>query len=121
LPLEHKIRGGRGKLLLRRLLGRYLPAHLIERPKMGFGVPIAGWLRGPLKPWAEGVLSGLDGAAANLLNRQAVLRLWAEHQSGRRNWQADLWNVLVFLDWLERWRSSVRSLRNQSELVSTRH
>jgi asparagine synthase (glutamine-hydrolysing) len=121
LPLEHKIRGGRGKLLLRRLLGRYLPAHLIERPKMGFGVPIAGWLRGPLKPWAEGVLSGLDGAAANLLNRQAVLRLWAEHQSGRRNWQADLWNVLVFLDWLARWRSSVRSLRNQSELVSTRH
>jgi asparagine synthase (glutamine-hydrolysing) len=100
LPLSKKIRGGRGKWLLRELLSRYIPRTLIERPKMGFGVPIGAWLRGPLRPWAESLLDRTALASGGMLDADVVQRRWAEHQRGSRDWQFHLWNVLSLQAWL---------------------
>lgn len=97
LPDDFKIRDGKGKWLLRQLLYKYVPETLVERPKMGFGVPLDAWLRGPLKTWTEGLLD--PDALGGLLNPAPVREKWAEHQSGRRNWQHFLWNVLMFEAW----------------------
>jgi asparagine synthase (glutamine-hydrolysing) len=99
IPLSLKIRNGRGKWLLRRLLAQYLPEALIERPKMGFGVPIGDWLRGELRSWAEGLLDPHRLEQAGYLEPGPVRAMWREHLSGRRNWQYQLWPVLMFEAW----------------------
>ena len=99
LPDDFKIRGGQGKWLLRQVLYKYLPQSLAERPKMGFGVPIDAWLRGPLKDWAEDLLDPGVMMQAGYLDPAPVRAKWAEHLSGRRNWQYLLWNVLMFEAW----------------------
>ena len=98
LPKHQKVRDGQGKWLLRRVLDRYVPRGLIDRPKMGFAVPIDDWLRGPLRDWAEALL-----ARPGPIEMTPVKRAWAEHQSGRRNWQYHLWAVLMFQAWSARW------------------
>ncbi|MDB5807733.1 MAG: asparagine synthetase [Betaproteobacteria bacterium] len=100
LPIEQKIHNGVGKWLLKQVLYRHVPAALIERPKMGFGVPIDSWLRGPLKLWAEELLDPVRLRNEGFLRVEAVRRAWDEHQSGRRNQQHFLWNVLMFEAWL---------------------
>lgn len=101
LPLNYKIRGGNGKWLLRRLLNRHLPASLVERPKMGFGVPIDNWLRGPLREWADELLSESRINMEGYLNAKLIRKKWIQHLSGKQNWQHQLWVVLMFQAWLE--------------------
>ena len=103
LPRRFKLRGGRTKWILRELLHRYVPPPLVERPKMGFGIPLDLWLRGPLREWAEDLLEPAAMAADGILDPAPVQRAWREHVSGRMNRQYALWNVLMFQAWKRRW------------------
>ena len=105
LPMSMKLRDGKSKWALRQVLYRYVPADLIERPKMGFEVPVGLWLRGPLRDWAEDLLSPSRLEDGGFLNAALVRKTWAEHQSARFNWGLPLWNVLMFLAWQNNQRS----------------
>lgn len=101
MPLEYKIRNGEGKWLLRQVLYRHIPKELIERPKMGFGIPLDNWLRTSLRDWAEDLLD------ENILNQQGyfhpepIRKMWLEHLSGKYNHQTQLWDILMFQAWIE--------------------
>jgi asparagine synthase (glutamine-hydrolysing) len=99
LPSRFKLRAGRGKWLLRQVLYRHVPRELVERPKTGFAVPIDSWLRGPLRGWAEELLSEPRLSQNGLFNPAPIRARWKEHLEGKRNWHASLWNVLVFQAW----------------------
>jgi asparagine synthase (glutamine-hydrolysing) len=101
IPLGLKLRGGRGKHLLRAVLERYVPRALFERPKMGFGVPIDHWLRGPLRDWAEHLLDPGKLKAQGYFAVEPIRQAWAEHLGGQRSNQYPLWVILMFQAWLE--------------------
>lgn len=101
LPLEMKIKNNEGKWLLRQLLYKYVPRELIERPKMGFGVPIDSWLRGPLREWAESMLDKEKIVKEGFFYPEPIRKKWKEHLSGKRNWQYHLWSILMFQSWLD--------------------
>ncbi|WP_295387956.1 asparagine synthase (glutamine-hydrolyzing) [uncultured Thiodictyon sp.] len=105
LPLKWKVRGRVGKRPLRRIVDRYVPPALMDRPKMGFGVPLEHWLRGPLRDWAEGALSTQRLTRDGILHPAPIRAKWAEHLAGRRNWSYYLWDVLMFQSWLDATRS----------------
>jgi asparagine synthase (glutamine-hydrolysing) len=103
LPRSAKIRGGVSKWLLRQVLYRHVPKALVERPKMGFAVPLGDWLRGPLRDWAENLLGEARLKQAGLVDASRVRHVWQAHLSGQRNHEYMLWNVLMLEAWRERW------------------
>jgi asparagine synthase (glutamine-hydrolysing) len=109
LPLELKVRGGKGKWLLRELLARHLPRSLFERPKRGFGVPLGDWLRGPLRGWAEELLDEARLRREGFLDPLPIRRAWAEHLEDVRSWTPQLWDVLVFQAWHDHWHGAGRT------------
>jgi len=101
IPMSMKYRDRNGKWLLRQLLNRYVPRQLMERPKMGFGIPIDDWLRGPLREWGEELLKEDRIRQEGFLDHLTVRKMWCEHISGKRRWHYTMWNLLMFQAWLE--------------------
>jgi len=102
LPLSFKVRDGQGKWILRQILYKYVPKTLIERPKAGFAVPIDSWLRGPLRDWAESLLDPCRIKQEGYFRSNSIQTIWKQHLSGKRNWQYQLWDILMFQAWRER-------------------
>ncbi len=100
IPMHQKIRQGQGKWVLRQLLYQYVPQKMIDRPKMGFGIPIDSWLRGSLREWAEDLLDKKSMQEQGFFEVNEIHQKWSEHLSGKRNWQYLLWDVLMFQAWL---------------------
>ena len=103
LPVAMKVRGGVGKRLLRRILRRHVPAALIDRPKMGFGLPLDRWLRGSLRDWAESLLDAAAIRQQGWLDAEPIRAKWRAHLDGSAQWQYHLWAVLMFQAWAARW------------------
>jgi asparagine synthase (glutamine-hydrolysing) len=105
LPLSMKIRDNQTKWILRQVLYKYVPEKLIQRPKSGFSIPIDSWLRGSLRDWAEDLLDEGRLQQEGFFHPAPIRKKWAEHLSGRRNWQQPLWDILMFQSWLENQRA----------------
>ncbi|MEH8021229.1 asparagine synthase (glutamine-hydrolyzing) [Rheinheimera metallidurans] len=103
LPMAMKIKGSKTKWCLRQILYKYVPEHLIERPKMGFAVPLDTWLRGPLKAWADNLLAEQRLQQEGFFDVTKIRKMWLEHLSGKRNWQYQLWDILMFQAWYEKY------------------
>lgn len=101
LPISLKINQGSSKWILKEILKKYIPVQLIERPKMGFALPIDQWLRGPLKDWANFLLDKNEMLKDGILNPLPIHQKWEEHLSGKRNWHYHLWSILMFQNWLK--------------------
>jgi len=119
LPVAFKVRHNTGKWLLRKVLHRHVPPQLVEREKMGFGVPVGDWIRGPLRDWAEELLDQRKMRDDGILDPTIVHRRWAEHLSGARNWQNVLWHILMFQAWYRRWHVAPTLHQRRKELVAT--
>ncbi|MFM0053596.1 asparagine synthase (glutamine-hydrolyzing) [Caballeronia grimmiae] len=100
-PLSMKVDKGVGKVVLRNLLDRYVPRKLFERPKHGFSVPIASWLRNELRDWASDLLSSDRLRREGYLNEPMVRKMWDQHLAGTHSWHTRLWAVLMFEAWLD--------------------
>lgn len=103
LPKALRLRDGKSKWCLRQILYKYVPQELIERPKMGFAVPLDAWLRGPLQHWAEELLCEQRLTQEGFFDVATVRSMWQQHLSGKRNWQYQLWDILMFQAWYQRY------------------
>ncbi len=101
IPQKYKLQSNQGKIPLRKILYKFVPKELIERPKKGFAIPVAEWLRGPLKPWAETLITKQRIEDDGFFNYDIISRMWLEHQNGKRNWHYQLWAILIFQCWYE--------------------
>ncbi len=111
LPMQYKLRDGQSKWALRQVLYKYVPKELIERPKMGFGIPLDNWLRGSLKDWAETLLSEERLLKEGYFYPSPIRKKWQEHLSGKHNWAHQLWGVLMFQSWLENNKFEIQETR----------
>jgi asparagine synthase (glutamine-hydrolysing) len=114
LPLHFKVRDGKTKWALRQVLYQHVPVELVERPKMGFGVPVDLWLRGPLREWAEDMLTPEKLGRHGLLSIEPIRKKWKEHVSGARDWHYLLWPVLMFQAWLADTSSASKQAESQA-------
>ena len=103
LPLSYKRLNGTGKIILRRVLEKYVPREMIDRPKKGFSVPVAAWIRGPLRDWAESLLQQGRTQHSGIFDQEVIEAKWQEHVAGRRDNSELLWPVLMFGAWAEEW------------------
>jgi len=106
LPRELKVQDKTGKCILKDLLYKYVPRELVDRPKMGFGVPIGEWLRGGMREWAEDLLDPAMMERDGIFDSNSVRKMWIEHKSGSRNWEYQLWNILTFQSWHQKQKCS---------------
>jgi asparagine synthase (glutamine-hydrolysing) len=106
IPLELKVRDGRGKYLVRKLLDRMVPRELVERPKAGFAIPVGEWIKGPLRPWAEDLLDPTRMRGEGLLDPDIVQKRWQDHLHGRRDSSPALWALLMFQAWVREQRGA---------------
>jgi asparagine synthase (glutamine-hydrolysing) len=118
LPMDMKIRGRQSKWILRQVLNRYVPNPLIRRSKAGFSIPLASWLRGPLRDWADSLLSGHSIRQTGFFDPRKIQCLWSEHCRGARNWERPLWQVLMFQAWLDSRRPASKVNRNVCSLTA---
>lgn len=107
LPLNFKVREGNSKWLMRKLLYKHVPKSLIERPKMGFSMPLNSWLRNEMKSWAQKILMNDDLLSTSGLNKDVIQRAWLQHQSGKRDNANALWSVISYLIWFEKFESTI--------------
>lgn len=122
LPFDLKRRDGIGKWLMRETLYKFVPRRLVDRPKKGFSVPISEWLRGPLRDWAEALLTPERLCDQDLLDAEIVRSRWEEHLSGRQDWGRLIWNIIVLQSWLQRWMNTTPSkAQNWEQNQSIRH
>ena len=101
IPVSMHVYNRKSKAVLRNILYKYVPKNLIERPKMGFGIPIEIWLRGPLKDWAENLLDENRLNDEGFFVTKKIRKIWKEHIDGSKNCSSQLWNILMFQAWLE--------------------
>ena len=106
IPHSFKLKNGQGKWILRQILNKYVPKKIIERPKMGFGVPIDNWLRGSLKDWAESLLNETRLKNEGYFDQNHIRTIWEEHISMKKNWHHHLWDILMFQSWLDKEKNS---------------
>ena len=106
IPLSMKVRDGRGKFILRKMLDGYVPSALMDRPKAGFAVPVGDWIKGPLRGWAEELLDARGLRAEGWFDPDLVAARWHEHLAGKRDSTAALWAVLMFQSWLHERKSA---------------
>jgi asparagine synthase (glutamine-hydrolysing) len=101
LPIEMKIKNNTGKWGLRKILSKYVPTEITDRPKTGFAVPIGVWLRGPLKEWAEDLINEEKLIRQGYINHKKVRNIWEMHQSRSYDYTSQIWSILMFQCWLE--------------------
>jgi len=118
LPASMKQRRNKGKWLLRKILHQYVPPALVERPKKGFGAPIAEWLRGPLRVWSESLLGETRLRQEGFFESKNLRQRWQEHLSGKRDWSLGLWHVLMFQAWLEQQKIVPDRIEPAAELAA---
>jgi asparagine synthase (glutamine-hydrolysing) len=120
LPVRLKVRDGKTKWALRQVLYRHVPAELVERPKMGFAVPVDLWLRGPLRDWAEDLLAPPTLARHGLFSVEPIRKKWEQHVSGVRDWHYLLWPVLMFQAWMAEASSGGKQAQSHAAPVPQR-
>jgi asparagine synthase (glutamine-hydrolysing) len=120
LPSMFKQQGNCGKWLLRQVLYQYVPPELVDRPKKGFAVPLADWLRGPLREWAEQLLDETRLQQEGIFNARQIRQNWQEHLSQTRNWSPGLWHVLMFQAWLDEQKSAQGRTESHPPAASTK-
>ena len=100
IPFDLKLRDGEGKWILKQILRKYVPADLIDRPKMGFGIPVGDWMRGELRDWVDDLLSEDALRRQGYFHSAPIVRLWEQHRDGKGEHEYLLWDVLMFQAWL---------------------